>query len=99
MFEKDHFLCVFSAQNFEFTSGNKVIKGDFETVKILAEKSLTVDDKAVYRLAVGIQNKVVVLDLSQGNETAELDMLCSLVLPGLVKEVCFVGKQGKYVVI
>lgn len=83
------------AQHFEFTSGNELIKGDFENVEVLAEKTFMEDNKAVCRLAFGIQNKVFMLDLSRsvGEETSNLEMICSLELPGLVKEVCLVGKQ------
>jgi hypothetical protein len=86
----------FSGKHFEFTKDNNAMKGDFENIEILTEKAFLDDQRPVYRVVFGVQNKVFVLEMTnQHEDTVHLEMIFCVDLPGLPKEACLVGKQGK----
>jgi hypothetical protein len=86
----------FSGKHFEFTKDNNAMKGDFENIEILTEKAFMDDQRPVYRIVLGVQNKVFILEMTtQHEDTFRLEMIFSVDLPGLPKEACLVGKQSK----
>lgn len=75
-------------------------------VKLRAEKTYTVDNKQITKLAVAAENNILVFQLEcefqkpsaanfSGNTVAStrVKLIMSVALPGFAKEACFVGKE------
>ncbi|KAL4230093.1 hypothetical protein ACF0H5_010478 [Mactra antiquata] len=82
------------SDHYEFTSDGNLMKGKFEHLKIMVERSGEQDGCLKTWTIFGLQNKVFILETSHksGDNKVGLSITFSLILPGVVKEVGIIGK-------
>ncbi|KAL5011649.1 hypothetical protein ScPMuIL_010200 [Solemya velum] len=74
------------------TPDGKWFKGKFSAVNVLGNKTLRFHNQTVQRVAVAIDNHLVILDIpsESGSEEPSLDIVLCVALPGDPKEICFI---------